>query len=177
MAKKETAFGAEKNYRDYAQVGKELGRSRDIDAIREHVQTVLGDNIPESQRSAAILQHCSDVDVSLFEPFFPELFQILESPIHPSGPRITFRILEKISIPEEHLGRAVDLSFQYLTDHNSAVAEKAFAMGVIAGQLDRFPELKNEFALICEGLYPTGSAGVKSRIRNINKRKGLGLEL
>ncbi len=177
MAKKETAFGSDKSYRDYVEQGKRIGQSGNQEEIREHLETMLGPDIPQAQRSSAIMQHCSDVDITVFEPVVEGLIKVLENPVHNSGPRAVFRILERLQIDDAHLGTVVDLAFTYLTNHQSAIAEKAFAMGTIAKQLKHFPELKNELAIVCADLYPNGSAGIKSRIRAINKRHNLEIDL
>ena len=177
MAKKDTAFGSDKSYRDYVEQGKLIGKGGDQIAILSHLKTMLGSDIPQAQRSSAIMQHCSDVNVTLFEPVVVELIKVLENPVHNSGPRAVFRILERLEIEEAHLGTVIDLAFKYLTNHQSAVAEKAFAMGTIAKQLKHFPELKNELALVCMDLYPNGSPGIKGRIRAINKRHDLQMSI
>lgn len=177
MAKKETAFGSDQSYRDYAAQGRLIGNAKNHQAILLHLKNMLGPDIPSAQRSSAIMQHCSDIDITLFEHVVPELIKVIENPVHNSGPRVVFRILERLKIVEDHLGSVVDLAFKYLIDHNSAVAEKAFAMGTIAKQLKHFPELKNELALVCTDLYPNGSSGIKARIRAINKRHDLGMSL
>lgn len=177
MAKKDTAFGSDRSYRDYVEQGQLIGRNRDQQAILTHLKTMLGPDIPQAQRSSAILQHCSDVDITLFEPVVDELIKVLKNPVHNSGGRAIFRILERLEIGENHLGTVIDLAFKYLVDHQTAIAEKAFAMGTIANQLKHFPELKNELAIVCADLYPNGSAGIKSRIRAINKRHNLEMNL
>ncbi len=174
---KETAFGSEKGYRDYGKIGKDLGLRNDVEGIRQILTTMYGPDPVAAQRSAAIVQHCSDANPTLFESLFDEMIKVLEAPSHSSGLRVVYRALEKLEIPDDYQGPIIDSAFNHLMDPKTPIAGKVFSMSVIANHLDRYPELKSEFGLILSDLYPLGSAGVKARIRSINNKMRLELEL
>lgn len=173
MKKTKSAFNQDHNYRDYAEVGKRIGIERNQKEIAHHLANMHGEHKVEAQRSSAITQHCSDVDVSLYESHIPALLSILEKPVHPSGPRVIFRIFQRLKVPEKHMGILIDLSFKYLMDPNSAIASVAFSLGTVSKHLKSYPDLTNELKWILKDMYPRGSAGVKSKIRAVVKKHSL----
>jgi len=168
VKKKETAFGGELSYRDLAEIGHRIGSSADTDLVVFHLNKMKGKDTIEVQRSSAIIANASDKSVEIFREFIPDLIQILRENVHRSAPRIAFRILEKIKdIPEKHLGELVDISFKYLNKSDTSIAEKVFAMTVIANQITHYPDLKYELEASLAAQVKTGSAGFRNRAGKI----------
>jgi hypothetical protein len=174
--KKETAFGGELSYRELAEIGHKIGSTADAKQISIHLNKMKGDETIEVQRSAAIIANASDINTEIFRDFISDLIQILKINAHRSAPRIAFRILEKIQdIPEAHLGELVDLSFKYLNKSSTSIAEKVFAMTVIANQIEHYPDLKYELEASLSAQVKTGSAGFRNRAGKIAAKYGLKL--
>jgi hypothetical protein len=139
------------------------------------IQEIDNDSI-DVQRSAAIIANASDESVEIFRDFVPDLIEILQENAHRSASRIAFRVLEKLpNIPEKHLGNLVDLAFKYLNTPTTSIAEKVFAMTVIANQIAHYPDLKYELEASLAAQIKTGSAGFKNRAGKIASRYGLKL--
>lgn len=178
MAKKETAFTSSISYRELAQIGRKLAQSKNTKEIASYLRDMKSDDVIAVQRSAAVIANASDIDTELFKDFIADFIQIIERNAHRSAPRTIFRILEKLDhIPEDSLGPVVDISFRYLNDPKKSIAEKVFAMTVIANQLNRFPELKYELEASLSAQFHTGSAGFKSRANNIAAKYDLKLRI
>ena len=174
--KKETAFGGELSYGDLAKIGHRIGSSKDISQVAFYLNKMKGEDSIEVQRSAAIIANASDESVDIFQEFVPDLIHILRENVHRSAPRVTFRILEKIKdVPEQYLGELVDISFKYLNKSDTSIAEKVFAMTVIANQIEHYPDLKYELEASLSAQVKTGSAGFRSRAARIATKYGLEL--
>jgi hypothetical protein len=173
LKKPKSAFDSNHTYRDYVEEGKRIGTERNQQEISHHLANMLVGEQIEAQRSSAITQHCSDVDVTLYQQHIAEMLSILENPVHPACPRAIFRIFERLEVPEKHLGKLIDLSFKYLSDSNSAIASIVFSLGTISKHLRKYPDLTNELKLILQDMYPRASAGVKSKIRAVVKKHKL----
>lgn len=173
MKKTKSAFDSNHTYRDYVELGKRIGRDKNQEEIARHLAIMLKGEKIDAQRSSAITQNCSDVDVTLYGPHIVEMLSILENPVHPACPRAIFRIFERLEVPEAHLGTLIDISFKYLSDPNSAIASIAFSLGTVSKHLKSYPDLTNELKWILKDMYPRGSAGVKSKIRAVVKKHKL----
>jgi hypothetical protein len=174
MAKKETAFGGSISYTELTEIGKKLGENPDIELIREQLQLMAAQDTVQSQRAAAIIFHCADVNPKIFERFMPEMLAVLEKPIHDSGPRTIFRILEsELNIDEAYAGKLIDLAFKYLQDPKSAIAIKVFSMTFIANQLLTYPDLKHELESTLSAQMELGSAGFRNRASKLAEKFGL----
>lgn len=176
MPTKESAFGGKYSYRDLSNIGRRLGRSRQRDELKHYVDQMKSDDSVEVQRASAVVSNASDIEVELFQEFIPDFIQILEKNSHRSAPRAIFRILEKIqSISDDTLGPIIDISFRYLNNPKKSIAEKVFAMTVIANQIDKYPDLRHELEASLSAQIKTGSAGFKSRAGKIAKAYDLNL--
>lgn len=176
MAKKEAAFNSELTYSDLAEIGRKIARSKDFPAIRSYLKEMKSSDKVAVQRSSAIISNAADIRIDIYESFIPDFIEILRNNIHQSAPRTVFRILEKqTEIPEQHLGEIIDLSFEYLNKPDVSIAEKVFAMTVIANQLKNYPDLKHELQATLSAQFSTGSAGFKSRAGKIAAKYELDL--
>jgi len=176
VARKETAFNGEFSYRQLAEIGRNLAANADKEKIGYYLDMMKSDDSVAVQRASAIISNASDIEVQLFSEYIPDFVEILKSNSHRSAPRAIFRILERFhSISEEWLGQLIDISFQYLNDSEKSIAEKVFAMTVIANQIETYPDLKHELEASFTAQIQTGSAGFKNRARKIAAKYGLNL--
>eukprot|EP01031_Cornospumella_fuschlensis_P001081 gene1081-1357_t len=70
------------------------------------------------------------------------LLNLKQDNLHDAIKRNTIRVLQTVEIPEELHGIAADICFQYLSNHEEAVAIKAFSMTVLFNLSKHYPELK-----------------------------------
>ena len=176
MSKKESAFNGEFSYRQLAEQGRNMVTAGDKEKIKHYINLMKSDDSVSVQRASAIISNASDVNAHLFAEFVPDFLEILENNVHRSAPRAVFRILERVqSIPEDWLGPLIDISFRYLNDSEKSIAEKVFAMTVIANQIENYPDLKHELGATLSAQMQTGSAGFKSRARKIAAKYGIDL--
>lgn len=169
--KNKTAFGKDILYAEFVTLGKEIAQKQNKKLLAHYIHLLQGSNKILSQQAATVLHHASDVNVSLFEPFLPKLIQVLENPIHDSGPRMIFRIFRKIEIPQGNLGNVIDLCFKYLNDPKTPVAIKVNAMYTIARYFDQYPDLKHEFKAATETNPSKDLPSFKSCLNQIAKNR------
>lgn len=116
------------------------------------------------QRSAWVLSKCADRHPYLIQPHLRTLLENLKKEkIHDAVKRNTVRVLEKVDLPEDLLGLAADLCFDYLADPKEPIAVRVFSMTILYNICVKEPELSNELRLLIEEFLPHGSAGFKSR--------------
>ncbi|MGB1247852.1 MAG: hypothetical protein ACPG4Z_03140 [Chitinophagales bacterium] len=118
-----------------------------------------------SQRSANVVAYCFDKHAFLLTPYLSKMVDYLENPPHVSVTRNTVRILQNVDLPQELIGKAANLCFDFLAKHETPIAIKAFSMTILANICVQEPDLKNELILLIEEQMPYGSAGFKSRGR------------
>lgn len=126
-------------------------------------------NLRISQKASWPVGFCAETYPSLIYPYLKEMIDNLQNPVHNAVKRNTLRIMGDIILPEELLGEAADICFQYLDDPKEAIATRVFSMTVCFNITKREPELANELKIIIEDHYPHGSAGFKSRAKKILK--------
>ena len=122
-----------------------------------------------SQRASWPLGYCAIANPELIFPYLEQMVQNLENPIHNAVKRNSIRILGEIDIPEPLLGTVADICFRFLDDPKEAIATRVFSMTVLLNITKKEPDLANELRIVIEDHYDHGSAGFKSRGRNILK--------
>ena len=164
-----TAFGKDSNYQTYVGLGKEIGSTQNKKELSRQVKLFKGDDVVESQRAASVLHHVCDTEPELFDKYVKELIHVLEHPIHDSGPRVAFRILMHIKIPERQLGTVIDLAFKYLNDVPTPVAIKVNAMYVIANHIADYPDLIQELSISIKNQYSHQPYSFSACVRKLSK--------
>ncbi|MDN5203743.1 hypothetical protein QQ008_20300 [Fulvivirgaceae bacterium BMA10] len=142
-------------------IGNDQGR------FDELLNLFLYDEYRVIQRSAWIVGICGKQYPHLFEPHLEKVINNLKNPVHDAVKRNTLRVLQDMDIPEELMGEAADLCFQYLNSNKEPVAIKVFAMTVLCNIVKKVPELKEELQIIIEDQMPYGSAGFISRGKKV----------
>lgn len=119
-------------------------------------------------RASWLLTMCAEARPNLLLPHLPALLTRAAHPDAEEGLRRNIvRSLQFVRIPPRLQGRAVELCFRFLQEKRTPIALKVFSMSVLADIADAQPELKQEIALVIEQMIPYGSAGIRSRGRNV----------
>ena len=83
--------------------------------------------------------------------------------------RNILRALQFVTLPEEHEGNILDVSFRLLNSPTEPVAVKAFSMTVIYNLTRKYPDIVPELKASIATLLPNGSMGIRSRGNKILK--------
>ena len=103
--------------------------------------------------------------------YLEELIPIIgKSTYSDSVKRNIVRILQFIEIPEKFQVSVIDSCFELVTNKKTAIAVKAFSLGVLEKMVNLYPELKNELKAVIEDLLPKASSGIKNRGQHILRR-------
>jgi hypothetical protein len=142
-------------------IAKSIGPNQeDFDEL---ITLFLGDEYRVTQRAAWVLSHCADEHPWLIEKHIEPLLLNLQKPVGDPVKRNTLRVLRNVEIPEELMGIAADLCFDFLLSGKEPVAVKIHAMTILHNIVKKFPELKEELKVAIEDQMPFGSAGFKNR--------------
>lgn len=118
-------------------------------------------------RACWIVDNASEDSPELLSPHIPEIVSRLAIEKSGSMKRHFTRILCRYKIPEELLGRLVDISFNLLS-LTEDVAVRANAMQLLFNISQREPDLKGELAMVLERLLEEGSTpGIVSRTKKL----------
>lgn len=168
--RKPTAFGKDSNYQTYVVLGREIGGSKNTKELSRQIKLFKGSDVVESQRAASVLHHVCDTAPELFDKYVTEVVYVLNHPIHDSGPRVAFRILMQIKIPEKQLGTVIDLAFKFLNNVTTPVAIKVNAMYVIANHVGDYPDLIQELSTSIKDQYAHQPHSFNACVRKLSKQ-------
>lgn len=153
------------SYQVVAMVGKDYENYSDL------IDLIINYECPVSEKAAWAMNHCFEDGVGFFEDYFEELVPVIGSSTYSdSVKRNIVRILQFVEIPKEYHVSVIDSCFELLTNTQTAIAVKAFSMGVLEKMVKLYPELKNELVAAIEDLLPKASSGIKNRGQKILKR-------
>lgn len=142
-----------------------------FERYKELIELIVLNETPLAEKAAWAMTHCHDKRVGFFEEFYPEMTKILaDESYSDSVKRNIVRVLQFKKIPEEYQASIIDSCFSLLVNKKSAVAVKAFSLGVLENMVKLYPELKNELIACIEDLLPNASSGLKNRGQHILKR-------
>jgi len=144
-----------------------IGKSKK--RFKELMDLFFGKDARLSQRASWPVSFCSEAHPELIMPYLGRMIDQLDRPVHNAVKRNTIRIMSEIELPDNLIGVAADICFQYLDDPKEAIATRVFSMSVCFNIVKKEPELANELRVIIEDHYPHGSAGFKSRADRILK--------
>jgi len=139
----------------------------DQDAFDQLIKLFLSNEYRVTQRAAWIVSHCTDNFPWLLDKHLKSIIENLQNPVHDAVKRNTLRILQFKDIPEDLMGIAAEVSFQFLNSGREPIAIKAHSMTVLYNIVKKFPELKEELKISIEEQMPFGSAGFRSRGKKI----------
>ena len=140
------------------------------DKIGELMSCFFDDNPHICQRAAWPVGDLGEKYPELLIPYLPQMISNVKEPKHDAVIRNTVRTWQYMSVPEDYLGEIFELCFNYITDPKIPVAIRAFSMKVCANICKAVPEMKEELILAIEDQLENGSAGIKSRGKNVVKQ-------
>lgn len=136
----------------------------------ELLSLFLSDEYRVTQRAAHPLGLLFDRHPHLVQANIGTIIENLKNDVHVAVKRNTVRMLQSMPIPEEYEGFVMQTCFDYLNSRDEPVAVKVFSMTILANLAVKYPDIKNELALIIEELMEFGTAGILSRGRKILKQ-------
>ncbi len=143
----------------------------DYKNYKELVGLIVDYECPVSEKAAWAMNHCFEEGLGFFEDYFEQLVPVIGSSIYSdSVKRNIVRILQFVEIPEKYQASVIDSCFDLVMKKQTAIAVKAFALGVLEKMVKLYPELKNELVAVIEDLLPKASSGLKNRGQHILKR-------
>ncbi len=116
-----------------------------------------------SQRAAWSVGQIADTNPKILYPYLEKMIDYLDKSSHDAIIRNTFRVFQKINIPEKIEGRVYEEAFDLLVNPTIPVAIRVFAMSTATNIAMKYPDLKEELIQTIEDLITIGSAGFKSR--------------
>ncbi|MDA9775693.1 hypothetical protein N9B59_00685 [Flavobacteriales bacterium] len=144
---------------------------RNENEYKKLVEIALVNDGIMSDKATWAITHCHDNKQGFFCDYFPQWAIMLAGKDYSDSlKRSVLRTLQFVEIPEENQASIIDSCFELLVEKKSAVAVKAFSLGVLENMVKLYPELKNELISCIELLLPTASSGLKNRGKHILKR-------
>lgn len=136
--------------------------------IRKLMQLFLSGERIVAQRSAMAVDILATEHPDLLRPYLHTMVKrMIEPDVHDAVRRCVLRMLQHIKIPSRLLGPVTCACFEFLSDHQSPTAIKAFAMSTLAGIAQKEPDLKEELRLVIQQQLPYASAGFRSRAKQV----------
>ena len=124
-----------------------------------------------AQRAAWPLSYCVEKHPGLIQPYFKQILDYLDKPgKHEAVNRNIVRLLQYADIPKKFQGRVMNSCFEFITDHETAVAVKAFSLTVLEHLADNYPEIKAELKLVIEERWEHETIAFRTRAKKILKR-------
>lgn len=123
------------------------------------------------QRAAWVVSVVAEKNPHLLQKYLRLFIELLGQPgKHDAINRGICRSLQFMAIPEKHEGKVLDLMFLLMRSGKEPIAVKVFAMQVAANLSEKYPDIAPELKSTITAMLPDGSAGIKSRGKNILKR-------
>lgn len=138
--------------------------------VFEHIYSFISSDDPKiAWRSAWIIDNVTENNPELLVPLIPDIInQFLETQ-NGSLKRHFTRMLCRHTVPEEFLGKVVNRCFDLLSPLEPT-AVRVFAMQLLFNIAQQQPALKQELALVVEGLLEEGgTTGFKNRAEKLLK--------
>lgn len=134
------------------------------------IETFHGTPLPSKWYLTWWLGHYVEVDPTPIESRQALFWEALIENRHPSIERDFWKLLTRISLNDDLIGKAYDEALRTIPSQKRAVAVRAYAMEVAFKVADRYPELIHEVKLIFENLSPEEPASIQARKRNFLKK-------
>ena len=142
----------------------------DEQRFAELMTLFLNDEYRGCQRAAWVVGIIGEKQPKMLEPYLETMLLNLDNPVHDAVKRNTVRILRDIEIPENLLGIATTICFNFLCTPSVPVAIKSFSMRILYKICLKEPDLANELQIIIEDMMPHESAAFVSAGKDILKK-------
>jgi hypothetical protein len=140
------------------------------DYFKELVNFIMNEPDPLPMRASWVVEGITDKYPEMISPYVGMLIRNLRKFSHQGTCRNLLKIFSRMEIPPKYHGILLDICFDWLPSEDRTVAEKVFAMQIIANHLNLYPELSNEFFEIIDDQIPKNSPGFYSRATQIKKQ-------
>jgi hypothetical protein len=138
--------------------------------FKELINFIISEPDPLPMRASWVVEGITLKYPEMINPHIGLLIRNLRKYSHPGTRRNLLKILSRMDIPEKYHGILIDICFDWLANENRTVAEKVYAMQIIANHLKIYAELINEFLEIVNDQLPKNTPAFESRARLIKKK-------
>lgn len=143
----------------------------DKERFAELMHIFLKGEYRTTQRAAWPMSICVQNHPALITPYFKQIVPLLQKPgLHGAVVRNIVRLLQYVDIPKRYHGQIMSCCFDFVADHETAPAIKAFSLTILENLSALYPEIKGELKLVIEERWPYETAAFHSRARKILKK-------
>jgi hypothetical protein len=143
----------------------------DKDRFAELMQLFLKGEYRVTQRAGWPLSICVEKHPELITPYFKQILPLLKKPgVHNAVVRNIVRLLQYVSIPKRDHGEVMNTCFDFVADHETLPAIKAFSLTILENLSVVYPEIRGELKLVIEERWPHETPAFKSRAKKILKK-------
>ena len=140
--------------------------------FKELINFIISEPDPIPMRASWVVEGITVSYPEMILPYMGVLIRNLRKYSHQGTCRNLLKIFSRMEISEKYHGILLDICFDWLVVESRTVAEKVYAMQIIANHLKYYPELKSEFYEILDDQIPKNSPGFEARARLIKKQPG-----
>ena len=124
-----------------------------------------------TQHAAWPMSYCIRRYPILAKPYYKKFIdQLSDSKAHPAARRNIVRLLQFVEIPKNLHGKLMDLSFQFISNPEEAIAVKAFSLSILSKLAEIYPEILPEIKSVIETRWEFETAAFRSRAKKILKQ-------
>jgi hypothetical protein len=143
----------------------------DKDRFGELMQLFLKGEYRVTQRAGWPLAICVENHPELINPYYKQILPLLKKPgVHNAVVRNIVRLLQYVTIPKRYHGEVMNTCFDFVADHNTLPAIKAFSLTILENLSEIYPDINAELKLIIEERWPHETPAFKVRARKILKK-------
>ena len=117
-----------------------------------------------------LLSDIGEANPSTLLSILPALFENRNKTTIPNFDQQFSKYWNRVGIPEEQEGAAIDLLFQWLIDPKVNVSIKSNALEVLVKVLEKYPDLKTELKLMLEDSNAQDSAAFQKKKEKILRK-------
>ena len=141
-----------------------------VNYYNEVMSIALNEPTPFSSRAGRVVYICTLNYPYLFQPHVKTVISYLKK--HKGLQHSILKIFAEIPVKltEAEEGILINTCFELLADDNQTIAAKAYSMDILGNFGKKEPEIIPELISLCDELYFSASAGIKSRIMKIRKK-------
>jgi hypothetical protein len=140
----------------------------DKERFAELMQLFLKGEYRTTQRAAWPMSICVQNHPELIAPYYKQILPLLQKTgLHIAVVRNIVRLLQYVNIPKRYHGQIMNCCFDFVADHETAAAIKAFSLTILENLSTVYPDIKPELKLLIEERWPYETAAFKVRAKKI----------
>jgi hypothetical protein len=133
----------------------------------ELMQVFLTSDDRIAQRCSNFISHCVERQPGLITKYLDTLIAQLKKSASNAVRRNIVRLLQFVAIPDTLAGNVMDACFQLIQNSGEPVANKTFALTVLANLSRQYPDIKPELRLVIEDQLPRTTTAFHARARKL----------